>query len=227
MKEHIGSIAREELSFKAVIFDFDGTLVDSLYGIALAMNCALREFGLLEHALESYRTRVGEGIFVLAKKAVPADWTGSFEELIARYRQHYPRLMWESVKLYEGIPALLDKLQELRIPMAVLSNKGDDFIQELSRGLLASWVFAEIRGERVGIPRKPDPTSALDVARSLGVKPEETAFVGDTSVDMKTACAAKMQAIGVSWGFRSEKELYDSGASFVLNSPLQLLSRVL
>jgi len=215
---------REGLSFRAVIFDFDGTLVNSLHGIAAAMNCALREFGLLEHTWESYQTRVGEGVFVLAKKAVPADWTGSIEELLAKYRQHYRLWMWESIHLYEGIPALLDTLQERGVLMAVLSNKGDDFVQTLSKTLLAPWNFSDIRGEREGIPKKPDPTSALDIARTLQVKPEEIVFVGDTPVDMNTACAAKMRAVGVSWGFRCEEELYHAGASFVLKSPLQLLS---
>ena len=215
---------KEDLSFKAVIFDFDGTLVDSLHGIAAAMNGALRDFGLLEHRFESYPTMVGEGVSALAKKAVPAEWEGSTEELIGRYRQHYRLLMWESIRLYEGVPALLDKLQERGVSMAVLSNKGDEFIQTLSKTLLASWNFAEIRGEREGIPKKPDPTSALDIARALHVRPEETVFVGDTPVDMKTAYAAKMRAVGVSWGFRSEEALYHSGASFVLKSPLQLLS---
>jgi len=214
----------EALFFRAVIFDFDGTLVDSLCGIAAAMNCALRDFGLLEHTWESYKTRVGEGVSVLAKKAVPAEWTGSIEELIAKYRQHYRQWMWESVRLYEGVPALLDKLQEQGVLMAVLSNKGDEFIQALSKTLLAPWNFAEIRGERGGVPKKPDPTAALEIARALQVKPEETVFVGDTPVDMKTACAAGMRAVGVSWGFRCERELYHFGASFVLKSPLQLLS---
>jgi phosphoglycolate phosphatase len=222
LKEEIES--KRDLSFKAVIFDFDGTLVDSLHGIAAAMNCALRDFGLPGHSWESYQTRVGEGIAVLAKKAAPTDWEGSMEELIAKYRQHYALWMWESVRLYEGISALLNTLQELGVPMAVLSNKGDDFIQALSKTLLASWNFAEIRGEREGAFKKPNPTSALEIARSLHVKPEEIVFVGDTPVDMKTACAAGMRAIGVSWGFRREEELYNSGASFVLNSPLQLLS---
>jgi len=212
------------LSFKAVIFDFDGTLVDSLYGIAAAMNGALRELGLPEHALESYRARVGEGIGVLAQKSLPADWPGSPEELILKYRQHYPLLMWESIRLYEGIPALLDELQQLGIPMAVLSNKGGAFIQSLSEVLLAPWHFTEIRGERMGVPRKPNPTSALEIAQALQTRPEEVVFVGDTAVDMKTACAARMRAIGVLWGFRGEEELYASGASFVLNTPLQLLS---
>ncbi|MCL2178326.1 MAG: HAD family hydrolase [Proteobacteria bacterium] len=216
-------VVRGSLSFKAVIFDFDGTLVDSLCGIAAAMNEALGEMGLPEHTLESYRAKVGEGVGILAKRVLPEDWPGSTKELILRYRQHYRQRMWESVRLYEGIPALLDKLKELKIPMAVLSNKGDEFIQLLSKGLLASWAFADIRGERMGVPKKPDPTSALEVAQTLRVKPEETVFVGDTLVDMQTAHAAGMRAIGVSWGFRGEEELHKAGASFVLNAPLQLL----
>ena len=215
---------KRALSFKAVVFDFDGTLVDSLCGIAAAMNDALREFGLEEHAWESYRARVGGGVVVLAQKAVPEGWEGSLEALMATYRKHYHRKMWESVRLYEGIPALLDALQACGIPMAVLSNKGEDFIQALSKVLLAPWNFADIRGEREGVPKKPDPTAALDIAQRLRVKPEETLFVGDTPVDMRTAHAAGMRAIGVSWGFRRKEELHEAGASFVINSPLQLLS---
>ncbi|MCL2012730.1 MAG: HAD family hydrolase [Cystobacterineae bacterium] len=218
------STERGALLFKAVIFDFDGTLVDSLCGIALAMNAALRDFGLLEHSVQSYKTRVGEGVRVLAQKAIPATWGGSIEALIGKYREHYRLLMWESIRLYEGISALLEQLQAFEIPMAVLSNKGDEFIQPLSKALLAPWRFVDIRGERAGMPRKPDPSSALDMAQRLHVKPEETVFVGDTAVDMQTAHAAQMKAIGVSWGFGREKKLYEVGASFVLNAPLQLLS---
>jgi phosphoglycolate phosphatase len=210
----------------AVIFDLDGTLADSIADIGTAMNAVLASLKLEPHALDRYKGFVGEGAEVLVTRAVLArvpELPRPVPELCEAYRAEYARLEHQGSTLYPGVEAMLEGLVARRIPMAVLSNKRDDFTRHLVQQALGRFPFVDVRGEREGVPRKPDPTAAFELALALNVIPANIGFVGDTAVDMKTARNAGMTSIGALWGFRGRAELEANGAQFLLTHPVDLL----
>lgn len=220
----------------ALIFDLDGTLADSIVDIGAAMNEVLAELSLPAHSMEAYKAFVGEGAENLVRRAVQAargrDWRTAIDEglprplseLVESYRVHYARLEHGSSEPYPGIDAMLDGVVAARREMAVLSNKRDDFTRHLVAQAFGRWPFVDVRGEREGVPRKPDPTAAFELALALNVLPEHIGFVGDTPIDVGTARAAGMVPIGVLWGFRTREELTAAGAKVLLEKPADLLA---
>ena len=194
-----------------VIFDLDGTLADSLADIASAMNRTLRAHGFPVHPVSAYRTFVGEGVRKLVERALPPGSEELREAFVADYQADYAENLLNETRLFPGIPEVLDRLRSARIPVAVLSNKPEEPTRRLVDALCGRWEFRAVFGERPGVPRKPDPAAALVLADALAAPPGSVAFVGDTSVDMLTARAASMRAVGVLWGFRPN-EVLASGA---------------
>lgn len=211
---------------KAFIFDLDGTLADSLGDIGGAMNEALAARGLPTHALPDYHAFIGEGVEVLARRAAPMVGERDLPKLVDEYRTRYAARLDATTKPYDGIPAMLDALVAAHLPLAVLSNKRDDFTVELVRRCFGRWPFAVVRGERADVPRKPNPAAALEIAATLGLQPGDCTFVGDTAVDMKTAVAAGMRPVGVLWGFRGRDELLAAGASVLISHPRELVDLI-
>ena len=219
----------------ALIFDLDGTLADSIADIGEAMNAVLGEVKLPPHSMDAYKQFVGEGAENLARRAVRAslglDWKLASDdglprplpELVESYRVQYGKLEHANSTPYPGIDVMLDGVVASGRKMAVLSNKRDDFTKHLVAHAFGKWPFVDVRGERDGVPRKPDPIAALELALELNVPPERIGFVGDTPIDMGTARRAGMIGIGVLWGFRTRAELTDSGARCLLERPLDLL----
>ncbi|MFH1853522.1 MAG: HAD family hydrolase [Candidatus Neomarinimicrobiota bacterium] len=211
---------------KAIIFDMDGTLVDSLQGIAVAMNRVLRRRGYSRHPRAVYREFVGSGIEMLVRRALaqyPVD-ADELAAITAELRDEYSRTWRKSGNLYDGLAAVLDQLTAANIRMAILSNKPQHFTEEFRTHFLARWVFNPVRGAQPDQPRKPDPYSARDIADQLRLAPDQILFVGDSGIDMETAVGAGMVAVGVSWGFRSRKELLESGADYIIDRPGELLA---
>ena len=213
------------MKLRAALFDLDGTLADTLADIGGAMNHALAALGLPGHDLESYRRFVGEGVEMLAGRALPPDRQALSPALIERYSARYAETLVKRSVPYPGIPELLDALVGRGVALAVLSNKPDPATQAIMASLFGRWQFAVVAGRRPDVPRKPDPTGALAVAARLGVAPSDCAFIGDTAIDMRTAIAAGMVPVGVAWGFRPE-ELETAGALFVARAPEELLGIV-
>ncbi len=215
-------------TIRGVIFDLDGTLLDTLEDIATAFNRILARHGLPLHPLEAYRRFVGDGACALARRALPDSWrtleriAACSREYIAAYRDLAP----VSARPYPGIPELLDGLATLNLPMAVLSNKSHDNTLSCVASLLARWHIAPVLGLRDNVPRKPDPAGALEIARHLSLPPAGMVFVGDTAIDMQTAKAAGMLPAGACWGFREEAELRCAGAQLLLHHPSELLARL-
>jgi phosphoglycolate phosphatase len=211
------------MHLRAALFDLDGTLLNSLHDIGVAMNHALAQQGLPVHPLADYRRFVGEGVRVLVSRAVPSHREDAHEAVLATYRDFYARHMLDHTRPYPGVRDVLARLAGEGVKLAVLSNKPDASTRELVATLLPDVRFGAIYGERVGVPRKPDPTAALGIAAELGVEPGDCAFIGDTAVDMDTARAAGMYGVGVTWGFRDVAELQAHGARVLAHTADELL----
>lgn len=212
---------------KAVIFDLDGTLLDTLQDLADSGNAVLKARGFPIHAKEDYRTFIGNGMLNLVRDIFPEGHRPAegeeTEEMLREYRAAYARNWRNTTVVFTGIAELLDELKARRVPIGVLSNKAHDFTVKCVDAFLADWSWDVVLGARDGIERKPDPTGAFEAASLLGVSPEDCFFVGDSDVDIHTARNAGMRAIGVSWGFRPVEELLEAGAEAIINAPGDLL----
>lgn len=213
------------MSYQAVLFDLDGTLLDTLTDLADATNHALRSLGFPEHPRESFRYFVGDGVETLIQRVLPGDYcdAATMAECASLMRREYAQRWAATTRPYEGIPELLGALAARGIPMAVLSNKPDEFTRLCVAQLLPGWQFAAVLGAGTLFPRKPDPAGAREIARRLGVAPGEVVYLGDTNTDMRTAVAAGMFPVGALWGFRTADELTANGAQALVERPLDLL----
>lgn len=208
------------LPIRAVIFDLDGTLVDSLEDIADTANDALIARGFPPHPVEAYRYFVGDGIQNMVRRASPAGTDeATINALVAEAHAAYGAGWNRKTRPYEGIEAMLRELEGRGIALAVLSNKLHEFTQEVVTHFFPRTPFMAVQGSPRGSRAKPDPTLALRIAGELGVEPGQTMFMGDTRTDMDTATAAGMVPAGVLWGFRPERELLDHGARLLLRNP--------
>ncbi|MEE2658399.1 MAG: HAD family hydrolase [Candidatus Latescibacterota bacterium] len=214
-------------SLEAVIFDLDGTLLDTLEDLADSMNAVLSARGYPPHPVEAYRFFVGEGVEMLVRRALleaEGDRDDEVARCVERMRSEYSSRWADKTRPYDGIDDLLHDLADAGIPKAVLSNKPEDFTLLTVGRLLRGHVFVSVRGQREDTPAKPDPAGALAIAEELGLEPAQVLYVGDTATDMQTASRAGMYAVGVSWGFRSVQELVDHGACMIVDRPAQLMN---
>jgi len=218
-----------EKHFAAVLFDADGTLLDSIEDLADSMNSTLRQFGFPVHDNDKYKYFVGDGMENLVIRALPDPERANaalVRECLEMMRRRYSTNWKNKTRPYPGIPQMLDELSRHGIKMAILSNKPDDFMREMASALLPSWRFETVMGERPPVPRKPDPSAALLISDMLGISPDRFLYLGDTATDMRTANGAGMYAVGVLWGFRSEEELLANGARKLISHPSELLDLV-
>lgn len=199
-----------------LIFDLDGTLVDSLPGIAASLNHALALCGAATHTEGAVRGFIGNGSWVLAKRALPA---GSADEVIAAvesaFKEHYDQHWMEGTKPYQAIPEMLGELQRRGHPLAVLSNKPHPFTTVIVGHLFPEVKFDVVVGQRPGIPHKPDPTGALEIVERFGLPREDCVLVGDSTVDLETAANAGIGSIAVSWGYHDRDRLGAAGGRIV------------
>ena len=208
---------------KTVIFDLDGTLLDSIEDIASSMNKVLESLQLPTHKIEDYKHFVGGGVDILVENALSNQSKEIKYEVIKRFKIEYDGKLHSKTLPYDGIYELLDELKKLDITLAVLSNKPHEFTVSYVNHFFKNYNFKEIHGQKKDVPKKPDPKAALDIVKCLDSSCENTYFIGDTKIDMQTAKSANMTAIGVLWGFRDEKELRDFGADFIVSNPLEIL----
>ncbi|HJY13522.1 MAG TPA: HAD family hydrolase [Flavobacterium sp.] len=212
------------MKFKGIIFDLDGTLVNSLEDISDAMNNVLTNLNYPTHTYDAYQYFIGSGLRNLVSKALPASNNSDneieicFENMIAEYRE----VCTLKTKPYAGIVELLDDLVSRDIKLAVFSNKADELTKKI-----ASEIFPDYFNTAVGLStealKKPNPFEAIEISKNWNLKTEEIIFIGDSDIDMLTATNANMFPLGVSWGYRTEEELIASGAKLVINTPSDLI----
>jgi len=213
------------MPYEAILFDLDGTLLNTLDGIGNTVNRILASRGFPIHAIDAYRYFVGEGLTLLISRALPEDQRDpmTVQACVEAYRENYNRTFSAVTKPYPGVPAMLDALTARGLKLAILSNKPHRLTMKSVIELLPNWTFEVILGQRAEVPRKPDPAGAYEIAERLGIPPAHFLYLGDTAVDMQTAIAAGMFPIGVLWGFRSAEELQVGGAQALIEHPLDSL----
>ncbi len=213
---------------RLVIFDLDGTLLNTLEDLADAANYVLRQHGFPEHPLDAYRYFVGDGISVLIHRILPEEHRQGvvFEHcrqaFVARYTQH----MYDKTLVYDGMHDTLQSLQTKGIKMAVATNKIHEAVAPLMADFFPDVRFAAIFGQRKGIPTKPNPQIVFDILHNTGFSKMDTLYVGDTSVDVQTAHAAGLKAAGALWGYRTRLELEEVHADYIIAHPQELLKLV-
>jgi phosphoglycolate phosphatase len=208
-------------SCRAVLFDLDGTLLDTLEDLADSVNAVLAARSLPQHAVDAYRYFVGDGATILMTRVLPAAHRtqATIAACVGEFTEVYAEHWNKKTKPYPGIPGMLDALVRRNISISVLSNKPHAYTRLCVEHLLPQWKFDVILGQGGDVPRKPDPGGALQVAAQVHVSPEDVLYVGDTGTDMQTAVAARMLPLGALWGFRTKEELLASGARAVVDSP--------
>jgi phosphoglycolate phosphatase len=213
------------MRYKAVLFDLDGTLLDTLDDLATAANRVLAAQSLPVHPVAAYRSFVGDGVRVLVERILPPALRSAqkIDETVTAFIEEYGRNWHVRTVPYPGIAAMLDQLIALGLRLTILSNKPDAFTRLCVERLLPQWRFDPLLGQRPGVPKKPDPAGALEIATLLGLEPAEILYVGDSSVDMRTARSAGMDGVGVLWGFRDAEELQAAGAWRLIAQPLDLV----
>ena len=213
---------------KLIIFDLDGTLLNTIADLASATNHALASNGYPQHATEEYRFFVGNGINKLFERALPDG--EKTETNVLRIRQsfipYYDVHCADLTRPYPGIPELLNTLQQKGIQIAVASNKYQRATGKLIPHFFPDIRFTAILGQREGIPRKPDPQIVHEIIKLAGVQPEDVLYVGDSNVDMQTALHAKVDGIGVTWGFRPRTELEEGHPFAIIDKASDLLAYI-
>lgn len=206
---------------KLVIFDLDGTLLNTIGDLADAVDYVMRSRNLPEHTNAEYRQMVGGGIKRLVERALPEELSNNeqyVEECVAQFRRYYVDNIDRHTIPYEGIPELLRTLQSEGVMLAVASNKFQHGTDRLVAKFFHDIEFVAIEGNREGAPLKPDPAIIHNILRKAGVESKDAVMVGDSGIDIRTAAAAGIDSIGVSWGFRFAEELYEAGAERVATS---------
>lgn len=216
----------QKMKYKLLIFDMDGTILDTLQDLCTSTNYALQLNGMPSRTIEEVCSFVGNGIRKLIERAVPHGTDNSrIDEVFESFKTHYAEHCADTTKPYDGILDLLTTLKSKGYLTAVVSNKADFGVQSLCDGYFPG-MFDYAVGEREGIRRKPAPDSVEEVLLKLGIQKKEAVYIGDSEVDIQTAKNAGIDEIAVSWGFRKEAFLMEQGAAIIVQKPAEILNMV-
>ncbi len=208
---------------KAIIFDLDGTLLNSLTDIAESVNSILSKNNLPEHPISAYNYFVGYGIEKLVENALPKDFDkNNFSSFLTDVKTEYKKRQILKTKPYDGITEMLKELNKRKISISILSNKPDEFTKLVVNHFFADIKFDIVLGSRTNVPKKPNPQAVYEIINELNITKENFFFVGDTATDMQTSVNGGITGIGVSWGFREVAELNSSGAKFIIDEPEEI-----
>ncbi len=208
-----------------VIFDLDGTLLDTIGDLAASCNEVLKMRELPTHELEEYRHFVGNGIMRLVERALPEELRtrGFVAEVRADFVKHYTENIDTFTKPYDGVIALMEELVKRDVAIAVASNKFQEGTRKLVSRFFPNFRFAAVLGQRPDVPLKPHPLIIREIIQITSYTPDKVLYVGDSGIDMETAKAAGVDSVGVTWGFRSREELVESGATYIVEHPREIL----
>lgn len=215
----------EQMSkYKGIIFDLDGTLLNTIEDIGDSMNGVLETFNLPIYSYEEYKKKIGGGFRKLTLNSFPEKIDEeTIDKALDMLYKNYDRRYLNKTRPYESIDNLLNSLVEEGIKLGVNSNKKDEYTKNLIEKFFKTIPFVKVYGERNGIPNKPDPATALEIAQLMNLNPEEVLFIGDSNTDIVTAKNAHMDSVGVLWGFRNRKELCKYGASYIVSNCEEIL----
>lgn len=209
---------------KTIIFDLDGTLLNTLEDLMISTNYALLEFGFPTHSLEDIRKFVGNGVKKLIERAVPIDCSQDVtEKCLDVFKEHYSKNMYNHTKPYDSILEILEELHNKGLKIGVVSNKFDSAVKELCQKYFLNLVNIAI-GQSDDVPKKPAPNGVFKAMKELSAEPSSTIYVGDSEVDVQTAKNSNLPCIGVLWGFRDRKDL--AGADYIIDNPCDILKIV-
>ena len=210
---------------KLIIFDLDGTLIDSLTDLALSTNHALALNNLPEHPVEQYKQFVGNGLDKLIERALPPNRRDAetHKQVKSDFLNHYTVHLNDHTQPYPGITEMLAELKTRSVQVAIATNKPQEAARSIVKEKMASTPFVAILGQVPERPVKPNPEIVFEIMRIANAQPTETLFVGDSGVDMQTACNSGVTSVGCKWGFRSKQELVDNGATYIIAHPAEIL----
>jgi len=222
------------MRIKGIVFDFDGTLADTLLDLTDAVNVGLRRFGYPHRSAPEVRRWIGNGLPTLCRLAIAAGNAPApeppedtqIQQMAAVVTTYYREHRLDKTTPYPGIPAVLDALADGRAPMAVLSNKPHLHTAPMVEALFGEWPWIAIEGCRDEVQRKPDPQIARMIMARMRLEPGQVMMVGDSAVDVQTGMNAGMVTVGATWGFRDRAELIDAGANYILDRPEDLLALI-
>lgn len=216
------------MTIQAVVFDLDGTLLNTLADIADAVNTVLNDLDCPTYPVDAYAAMISDGLVRLLERALPTERQDAetIQRGVTAFDEVYLRQANAHTTLYDGISELLDELTRRRLPRTILSNKPHELTLDSVAACLGQWEFHTVFGQRADVPRKPDPGGAFEIARLLNVSPTKCLYLGDTAVDMQTAIAAGMLPVGAAWGYRPAEELRSAGAARVVQHPSDVLELI-
>ena len=216
------------MSYSAIIFDLDGTLLNTIDDLANSMNVVLEQHGFPVHPVEQYKLFIGNGMDNLTRRVLPPACTDEnfIKTFLDEFQNQYSKTWHNLTKPYPGIEKLLENLEARGIRMSVLSNKTDEFTQIIIDYYFGLNHFDFVYGARTGVPKKPDPTGALEIAKRSDIPVVKFLYLGDSGVDMQTANAAGMFAMGATWGFRKTDELLEHGAKKLIYNPSEIIDMI-
>ena len=217
-----------KLDVSSIIFDLDGTLLDTIGGLTDTTNEVLEKFNFPQHTVDRYKQFVGNGMRTLIERAVPGETSSAvIDHCCMEFEKKYTKQWMSNCWPYDGINDMLAELQNQGIPLAILSNKPHRFTQLFVEHFFPEGMFRFVFGQREGFAKKPDPLVAVEIANMLQVDTQSTLFVGDSAVDIQTGKNGGMKTAAVSWGFRSVEELSANTPDILINHPLDLLEHVI
>lgn len=211
-----------------VIFDLDGTLLNTIADLGAATNYALRESGYPEHSISSYPMFVGNGVTRLIERAIPEDMR-THENILAvreKFCEYYDEHLTDETTPYTGIPELLHDLKDIGVKLAVASNKYQHAVETLINRYFPDITWSAVEGQKEGVPVKPDPSIIFEILGKTPTRKSKVLYVGDSGVDMETARRACVDSCGVTWGFRPVKELKEAHADNIADAPEQIITIV-
>lgn len=214
------------MSIKGIIFDLDGTLVDSIEDLANAANILFENHGYQKHEKADFIKWIGNGAAKFIQSAIGSVIDADdLQEYVSEFKEIYLNYLIVKSRLYDGIPVLLDELSQRNLLLSILSNKPDLHTKKIAAHLLKSWSFFSIDGQKDNVPRKPDPSSSLAIAKNMGIEPGDILFIGDSAGDVRTALEAGMLPVWVSWGY-GMPDTVEKSRSIVIHKPEEIIGLI-